>query len=192
MQSKRTVLPRLPKSQHSPVIVEIGLQIPVIDSPPIPRWNLRKAHWDKYQSHVEQIVTRIPAIPENYERFTTLLLRAAQENIPRGARRNHIPGFTKQCESLLQEYNNTGNPQTADSLTKLLDEERRKRWHELVEQLDFTHSSRKSWGLLRKLGGAVHPSSKQSAVNPNKISSVKLDNSKIRVPTQQKKEKTYG
>lgn len=143
---------------------------------------------------MKQTVTRIPPGPINYERFSKLLLRAAQENIPCGARREYIPGFPKQCESLLQEYKNTGNPQTADSLIKLLGEERRKQWHELVEQLDFTHSSHKSWSLLRKLGSVVHPSSKQSAVNPNRISSIILGNSKIRVPTLQKKdlEKTHG
>jgi hypothetical protein len=35
----RTVLPAFPPSQHRPVILNIGLQVPIIPSIPKPRWN---------------------------------------------------------------------------------------------------------------------------------------------------------
>ncbi|XP_049776141.1 uncharacterized protein LOC126163747 [Schistocerca cancellata] len=84
MRAIRRVLEAFPRSQHNPVIVEIGLSIPVIKSPPIPRWNLRKADWNKYRSYVEKTINRIPPTPENYKRFVNLVQKAALNAIPRG------------------------------------------------------------------------------------------------------------
>ncbi|KAL4153412.1 hypothetical protein QTP88_001245 [Uroleucon formosanum] len=40
----REILGPFPRSQHLPVIVEVGISIPIIDKPFMPRWNLRKAN----------------------------------------------------------------------------------------------------------------------------------------------------
>ena len=42
---------------------------------------------------------------------------------------------------------------TATALLHKLDEVRRARWTEVVESVDFTHSSRKAWQTINKLTG---------------------------------------
>ncbi|XP_049804080.1 uncharacterized protein LOC126242840 [Schistocerca nitens] len=133
LPSKRTVLSRIPRSQHRPVIIDLGIQIPVIKSPPIARWNLRKANWVKFKDTIENNVNRIPPIPENYDRFTKLIIKAAHNSIPRGARKEYIPCWTKECEQLLDEYNKTENPELGEQLIRAMDEERKQRWQKRME-----------------------------------------------------------
>lgn len=44
----RKVLNDFPHSQHRPVLLEYGLQIPTVHSIPKPRWNFQKADWDAF------------------------------------------------------------------------------------------------------------------------------------------------
>ena len=44
-----------------------------------------------------------------------------------------------------------------------------KRWSEEIAELDFTHSSRRAWNLLRKLGGATHSKRQQPKVTANEV-----------------------
>jgi len=108
---------------------------------------------------MEDNINRIPHIPENYLRFVKLIKKAATTAVPRGHRQNYIPCWNKECELLLQEYEQSGSEVTANRLMVLLDEKRRNRWTSAMEGMDYTHSSRKSWALLRKLG-AAQPSRK--------------------------------
>ena len=48
-------------------------------------------------------------------------------------------------------------------------EGRCKRWSEEMATLDFTHSSRRVWSLLRKLGGATHSKRQQPKVTANEV-----------------------
>lgn len=145
----------------------------------MPRWNLRKANWDKYTKYIEENINRIKPMAINYKRFTSLIKTAATKAIPRGHRKNYIPCWTKECEKLLNEYEQNNNEVSANHLINLLDEERRKRWVSAVEELDFTRSSRKSWTLLRKLG-AAHPIRKEDKITPNEISSKLFNTSNIK------------
>ncbi|KAL4135052.1 hypothetical protein QTP88_006714 [Uroleucon formosanum] len=113
--------------------------------------NVRKADWDKYTTYVEENINRIKPISNNYERFTKLIKTAMGKAIPRGHRQDYIPCWSKECDKLLSEYEQTKSEVTSDRLTKLFDEERRQRWVKAMEEMDFSHSSRKSWDLLRKL-----------------------------------------
>lgn len=187
LSAHRKVLQRLPKSQHCMVTIEIGLRIPIIHCPALTRWNLRKANWSRFTAYVERNIQRIPATPLNYDRFTGLLSTAAQKSIPRGARKEYTPCWTKECSELLHNFNEHGDNQTEDKLISLLDEERKKRWHETVENLNFTHSSRESWSLLKKLGETHLRSRKPTRISPDQISMKILETSKIKVTKEQKK-----
>lgn len=101
---------------------------------------------------MEENINRIKPISNNYERFTKLIKTAMGKAIPRGHRQDYIPCWSKECDKLLSEYEQTKSEVTSDRLTKLFDEERRQRWVKAMEEMDFSHSSRKSWDLLRKLG----------------------------------------
>jgi hypothetical protein len=175
----REVQGPFPRSQHLPVIVDVGIIIPIIDKPPMLRWNLCKAEWSMYTKYVEDNINRFKPIPENYVRFIKFIKTAAEKSIPRGHRHSYTPCWTKQCESLLQEYERDGNEVTANSLIRLLDEERKKRWLEKMNEMDFTHSSREIWSLLRKLG-AAQPSWRESKVSPNSISNILFKTSNIK------------
>ena len=62
-------------------------------------------------------------------------------------------------QDLLKQYEDSGDPDIADHLVESLDAARRHRWEELTSKMNFTHSSRKSWALIRRLirwrGGLV-------------------------------------
>lgn len=176
-----------PKSQHLPTTVTIGLIIPTIDKHFMPRWNIRKAAWPKYSKYVDDNINRIEPIPDNYSRFINLIKTAAKKLVPRGHRHNYTPCWTKECEKLLKEYERDGNEVNADKLIALLDEERRNRWTQAMNEIDFTHSSRESWSLLRKLG-AAQTSWKGIKVSPNSISTIlhKTANIKPKKPEKMK------
>lgn len=153
----------------------------------MPRWNLRKAKWEDYTSYMEKNINRIPPLPENYPRFVKLVKKAASTAIPRGHRQNYIPCWNREYDSLLKEYKHTGDGTIANQLIKSLDNERRNRWITAMDNMDFTHSSRKSWELLRKLG-AAQPSRKNGNVTANAISSIINKTSNIKPNKHEKSE----
>jgi len=60
----------------------------------------------------------------------------------------------------------------ADHLIESLDAARRARWEESPARMHFTHSSQKSWALLRRLGAAQRPpQSARPPVSANKVAS---------------------
>ncbi|XP_049766123.1 uncharacterized protein LOC126095359 [Schistocerca cancellata] len=103
MPASQTVLNCLSRSQHCPVLIKVGLQLQIVTSPPIPRCNLSKSNWEAYRESVEKTVMRIPPTAANYARFCNLLIHAAHKNIPRGARKYHIPCWSEECSNLLEE-----------------------------------------------------------------------------------------
>jgi hypothetical protein len=147
----RKVLSAFPHSQHRPVLVAVGIQIPLVRSFPRPRWNFNKANWEAFTSSLENNIRFIPPSAGNYDRFTKLIMSAAKKCIPRGFRKDYIPGWSQECEDLFDDFSTTGNPDTANLLLQNLDKARRDKWVKTVENLNFTHSSRKAWSLLRKL-----------------------------------------
>lgn len=180
LRVSQQILPKIPKSQHKPVVIDIGVNFPRINNPEMPRWNLRKTRWAEYTRYMEENINRIPPSPKNYSRFVKLIKKAAALAIPRGHRQNYIPCWSKECDSLLHEYNQSGNEVTANWLMTLLDEEKRNRWLAAMEEMDNTHSSRKSWSLLRKLD-AAQPSKKAGGVAANDITNI-TPFSKFQIP----------
>jgi len=63
----------------------------------------------------------------------------------------------KECQDLLKQYEESGDPDIADHLIESLDAARRHHWEELTSQMNFTHSSQKSWALIRRIGAAQQP-----------------------------------
>jgi hypothetical protein len=64
----------------------------------------------------------------------------------------HTPCLDAECVALLKQYESSGDADVADHLIESLDAARRVRWEEATEKLDFSHSSRKGWNLVRRLG----------------------------------------
>ena len=87
-----------------------------------------------------------------------------------------------ECQQLLEQYSNSGDPDIADHIVECLDNARRARWEEMTGSLDFIHSSLKGGNLIRKLSsGQQLPSLTRPSVKPNAVAShhVKVGNAPI-------------
>uniref|UniRef100_H3A3M3 Uncharacterized protein n=1 Tax=Latimeria chalumnae TaxID=7897 RepID=H3A3M3_LATCH len=168
--------------QHKPVIIHVGIEIPVMAVKRVPRWNLGKVAWDSFEAKVEKTISQIPPTPKNYDRFLALLISTGKNNIPRGHRKGYIPCWTPNC------YEQSEDPAAASALLDALDAARRQRWIECVESLDFTHLSCRAWGCLRKLGAANPVVAPDVKVKPDAIAAYLVGNSKGPLNKQYKQE----
>lgn len=180
MPADRTVLRGFPKSQHRPVILEIGIQIPIVNSRQIPRWNFQKANWISYGKMVDSNIRWFDPNPNNYDRFVGVMIAAAKRCIPRGFRRQYIPKWTHECEVLWNEYKITGSVNTGAILLQKLNLARKEKWMQMVQNMNFQGSSRTAWNLLRKLGTAKYNNQEfVCPIQPKQISKRLLKMSKV-------------
>jgi hypothetical protein len=156
-----TVLDDFPHSQHRPSVIHIGLRLPIIRGIERKRWNFRKANWTDFEDKTERSITLIPLtsvpVEEAYQRFVSAIMKAAHHSIPRGFRPAYIPCLDAECQALLKQYEESGDPDVADHLIESLDAARQHRWEEATSSMDCSRSSRKSWALIRRLGAAQQP-----------------------------------
>ncbi|UYV77627.1 hypothetical protein LAZ67_15001771 [Cordylochernes scorpioides] len=183
----KRILKKFPKSQHHPIILEVGHFIPVTLKPFLPRWNLQKANWENFRAYIDQNINRIQPLPSNYFRFVGLLMKAGRKFIPRGHRKEYIPGWDKDTEELYRRYKDSDNEETAEMLINQLNSSRKEKWMQTVSDLDLTHSSRKGWDLLRKLGNAKATNSFITNITPNQIARHLQTISKVKIPKRKKK-----
>ena len=84
----------------------------------------------------------------------------------------YTPCLDGECINLLEEYERSGDPDIAEHLLDSLDAARKRRWEEPTAQMDFTHSSRRAWSLIRRLGAAQQPPTYgRSCVTANQVAS---------------------
>jgi hypothetical protein len=92
---KRKVLDQLACSDHQPVNQVIDLNLSTPYHKPIPRWDYKRADWNKFIVLSEGLCREInfqkKRIRETAEAFNKVILRAALESIPRGARKDYNP-----------------------------------------------------------------------------------------------------
>lgn len=165
----RKVLDDFPHSQHRPIVLEIGIKIPIIHSTPRLRWNFGKAQWNEFAVQLDKVVRWIPPVSSNYNRFVKAVITTAKKYIPRGFRREYIPGWNAETEQLYQEFQNNGDSEIADELLNRLDTERLNKWKETTGSMDFKRSSRKAWSLLKKLGSSNPPTREPPEVSADQI-----------------------
>lgn len=175
----RKVYHKFPKSQHRPVFLTIGIQIPTVKSLPAPRWNLKKADWVGFRESIDRNVRWFKPELRNYERFIGVIMAAAKKYIPRGYRKDYIPAWSSECDDLWREYKENGDATIGTEILQTLNDERKERWKTLVETMDFKHSSRKAWDLLRKLNGGSLNMNTNTDVTPNQIASRLVKSAKM-------------
>jgi len=62
----------------------------------------------------------------------------------------YITCWSDESETCLEEYEKHPSQENADRMLNTLTNQRRKRWVETVENLDFKHSSQEAWTLLNE------------------------------------------
>lgn len=188
LENTRVVLNDFPRSQHRPTLVKVGVQIPVTSSLQKSRWNFKLADWKEFRKQVDSNLRWIPATCNNFNRFVGVIKAAAKRTIPRGFRKNYIPCWSKETNKLYENYKRYQRPETADELLHHLNVSRKEKWNDTMQNMNFTHSSRNSWTLLRKLGTATQAAVAVPKITPNAIASrltnvsntVKLSNTEIK------------
>ncbi|KAG5874392.1 hypothetical protein JTB14_012375 [Gonioctena quinquepunctata] len=91
----RKVLNKFPNSQHKPVTLSVRIQIIVIRTANLKRWNFRRANWTMFQKEVDSDILHLQATVGNYKNSVNILHEAATKSILRGYRREFIPGWTR-------------------------------------------------------------------------------------------------
>ena len=147
----REILDDFPRSRHRSTLITTGSVLASAQRLLLPRWNFRRADWERYPAYVEDVCRSIPPNSESVTRFSRLLVASAKKFIPRGARKYYTPCWTTEAERLYEEYETTGNQETAEELLRTLESGRRARWQEMGESSDFSRSSLKAWRTIKKL-----------------------------------------
>jgi len=136
------VLGDFPHSQHRPSVIHIGLQLPIIRGVQRRRWNFRKADWASYTLATECSISLILviSIEESYQRFCGAMQKAAHHSTSRGLR---LTCLDEECQDLLKQYEESGDPDIANHLIKSLDAACRHHWEELTSKMELPHSPRR-------------------------------------------------
>jgi len=74
-----------------------------------------------------------------------MAISTAKKCVPRGVRKDFIPGWSKESDDLYKEYKATHCPLTAEELLNSLNNARKEKWIKTVENMDF---KRKAWKLI--------------------------------------------
>ena len=103
-KTERKVEKQLAGSDHRPIKLEIDLHFKPKDVQTFPRWNYKKADWNKFtqlsDAYTGKIKTDVynPTKPTNS--FVEGILKAASESIPRGARKDYKPYWNEELQNL--------------------------------------------------------------------------------------------
>ena len=100
----KIVMEPIPRSQHRPIGVQVNADITVQTVPFRRRFNLKKANREQYAYQLDVAVENIPATAKCYDQLVNTLRKVARKNIPRGCRRNYVPGLTPESIQLIEEY----------------------------------------------------------------------------------------
>jgi hypothetical protein len=123
------------------VLLHYGLRFPLTRSVPKHRWNFARADWEILDRDLDHVMQFILAESGSNDRFVKAVIAATKL---------YIPGWHHQCDKLYEKFNS--DHESAVRLIEKLNEQRKLRREEIVEKTNITHSSRKAWNLLKKLG----------------------------------------
>ena len=184
---ERRVIDRFPRSHHRPSVIRIPSLVQPVAGKPVKRWNFRKANWHAFSVDTERRSVTLPDpdtpnVDAAYAAYCEVLTGAAKKTIPRGYNAKYIPGWNEECNHLLRAHQQASSraevDATATALLEKLDATRRARWTEVVESIDFTHSSRKAWQTINQLSGRSTPPPK-CPVTANAIAAQLLKNGRF-------------
>ena len=169
MKTSRHILKQLGGSDHRPVKLSIDLLYKPELSKCFPRWNYKKADWNRFSKLSDKYIKSTKKEDKNINRlvedFNKAVMRAAAETIPRGARKNYKPYWTEELKDLEDEVNKCRqeveeNPTIQNNITlkattakyrKEYNKTARINWKEKTESLNFDRDGNKLWKLTKAL-----------------------------------------
>ena len=168
-KTTRTVLAPLSTSDHKPIKISIDFDLPAPQANCFPRWNYRKANMALFQeltdSYTKSINTRFKDSNKMTKSFTSAVLKAATESIPRGARKDYKPYWTEELQEIednliearkrVEEIPTTENnillKEAAAKYKLTSSKAARKSWKEKTESLNFDKDGSKLWKIAKTL-----------------------------------------
>ena len=216
--SSRTVSDQLGGSDHRPVLIKLHDQPTGRSFCKEPSWNFKKANWSKFEKLTETFCKEKPFINsndihKNVENFTSGILEAAKQSIPRGRRDNYKPYWSDRMNELHENLSKArdnmdtfSNPESIGLHTRareLYDEEKNKNsqksWVEKTESLNFERDHGKLWKLTNALNDDHQENYKPTVLKENdqtltgkkaanKLSEHFKENSNLNIPREKSRE----
>ena len=158
-----------------------------VPSMPNKRWNFRKAKRSRYIALTNKFAkTLLPPdsldVDAAYQDFCNTIKKAAKKTIHAGIEitifRVGMQSVNPSIKTFLQSPLGDDSSLAATALLAKLDRKRWDRWSEAVRNIDFSHSSRKSWSILNNLTGMSRHSPRHCAVSADAIASQLVRNGK--------------
>ena len=185
--TERTVLKQLGGSDHKPIKLSINLNVQIPQVKCLPRWNFKKADWPLYETltdtYTRPINIRLKDTNKMVDDFTTAILNAAKQSIPRGARHNYKPYWTKelqqwedevtqareQAESQPSIENNIALKEATARYKLNCTKAARESWHEKTSELNLDKDGNKLWKLAKALSDETMSYSEVTLEDNNRL-----------------------
>ena len=106
LNGKKIVCNPIPKLQHRPIGVEIKPIIIPTKMPVSHRFNFKKADWRNYALALDTalVATKLDPTSDNYIQFSDTIKEVSRKAIPRGCRKEYIPGLSEENMDLYKQY----------------------------------------------------------------------------------------
>nr|XP_060616102.1 uncharacterized protein LOC132765855 [Anolis sagrei ordinatus] len=191
-QCTKSVGPPIPNTQHRPIICQLFPTIRPQEVRFKRRYNFRKADWTKFSDMLDDMITSVAPIPEEYEHFIEIVKTCSRASIPRGCRTNYLQGITPETAALLENYYRLHNEdpfseqtlQAAQSIVSSISEAKKEQWIKLITEVDMGRSSQKAWRLLRRLSNDPSQTNTHANIKADQIAHQLLKNGKPNLATK--------
>ena len=175
--STRTVLAQLGGSDHRPIRIRLNIGCKFQGASTLPRWNYKKADWERFSHLTDLYSLKINNTRENLntkvKSMNRIILQAAKETIPRGARKNYQPYWSEELQQqedaveearLLVEKestieNNIAFKAASAKHTQTYIQGARNSWQKKTSELNLDKDGHKLWSLARSLSDENNRSS---------------------------------
>lgn len=119
LPAKRKILYGFPNSQNRPVIIHVGLQLPLIRADKKNRWNFTKANWEQFSNEEDRTILRIPLVISNYSRFVGLLTSGSQEMYSTRSQRSIRARLEQRKSNFIRQIQNHGKHGHRKTITRI-------------------------------------------------------------------------
>ena len=171
--TKRHVEQQLGGSDHKPVLLVIKQDLRKARRKLCPSWNHKRANWPEFRKKADENC-RNQKMEQHHlngkvKLLTGAILSAAKEAIPRGRRRDYIPGWNAQLQELhstasrlrekIESYRTDENiaayNKAKAKFTRQQLQQTRAAWHEKKSSLNMEKDTGKLWKLTKLLSGEI-------------------------------------